>query len=62
VSINPWSGRSKTGWMIYKTTCRLYHPYIYGIKKNAEKQIGWFGDELHKVKIVRIKENKNDAL
>lgn len=55
MSVFPWSGASKRGFMLYKRLSGLYHPYFYKLKENAEKQIGWFGDEIHEIRITKIK-------
>lgn len=51
----------KTGWMLWKRRSNAYHPYVYLERENAEKQIGWFGDEVHKIRLVRIKTNPRGA-
>lgn len=53
-----WSGKTKTGWMLFKRLSKLYHPHFYASEEAAQKQVGWFGDEVHKVRIVRVKESK----
>lgn len=55
-AIGHHSGIRKTAWMLYKCRSGLYHPYFYANRENAEKQIGWFGDEIHRVRITRVKE------
>lgn len=59
MSVQPWSGlKRRTCWMLYKPISKKYHPYCYGSEETAQKQKGWFGDEVHKMRIVRIKEKK----
>jgi hypothetical protein len=52
--VHQWSGKGKTGWLLYKRLSGLYHPHFYATEESASKQIGWFGDEVHKVRITRI--------
>lgn len=46
----------RIGWMLFKRRHKAYHPYLYNCPRNAAKQVGWFGDEVHRVEIRRIKE------
>ena len=62
MSIHPWSGVRRTAWMLYKRPLGLYHPYFYLNRENAEMQVGWFGDEVHRVRITRIKEKANKKI
>lgn len=56
MAIWPWQGLKKTGWMLRKRS-GLWHPYVYKNKENAEKQLGWFGDEVVEVRILEKKKH-----
>lgn len=58
MAIHVWSGVTSRGYMLRKTISGLFHPYIYKYRENAEKQIGWFGDYIEEVRIVKCKPRK----
>lgn len=61
MAIHVWQGLRSRGDMLKKNLSGLYHPYVYKYRENAEKQIGWFGDEVVEVRITKVKPRKRRA-